>query len=238
MNYSLTAGKERKRKSMKIRFKDNSSVFDGSVKKIAQNMLLVQTETKAKDQNMAEIEVLTEYGNVIAKYEGFETVYKEIDGGMILSNDGTVYVEQPEQEPDVDQIRTAKLAEVSSRCESAIFAGVDVELTDGSVEHISLKEKDQINLFGKQSQLAAGATQLEYHEDGKLCKYYSAEDMTKIIEAAMKFVSYHTTYCNSMNAWIKGAQTAEEIEAIQYGAQIPDKYKSKVLKDYEVAMGA
>lgn len=72
----------------------------------------------------------------------------------------------------------------------------------------------------------------------KLCKYYSAEDMTKIIEAAMKFVSYHTTYCNSMNAWIKGAQTAEEIEAIQYGAQIPDKYKSKVLKDYEAAMGA
>lgn len=101
-------------------------------------MLLVQTETKAKDQNMAEIEVLTEYGNVIAKYEGFETVYKELDGGMILSNDGTVYVEQPEQEPDVDQIRTAKLAEVSSRCESAIFAGVDVELTDGSVEHMGI----------------------------------------------------------------------------------------------------
>lgn len=43
---------------------------------------------------------------------------------------------------------------------------------------------------------------------------------------------------NSINAWIKGTQTAEEIEAIQYGAQIPDKYKSKVLKDYETAMGA
>ena len=219
-----------------IKYMDDT--FDGSVKKIAQNMLLVQTETKAKDQNMAEIEVLTEYGNVIARYEGFETVYKELDDGMILSNDGTVYVEQPEQKPDVDQIRIAKLAEVSSRCESTIFEGVDVELTDGSVEHVSLTEKDQINLFGKQSQLAAGATQLEYHEDGKLCKYYSAEDMTKIIEAAMKFVSYHTTYCNSINAWIKGAQTAEEIEAIQYGAQIPDEYKSKVLKDYETAMGA
>ena len=89
-------------------------------------MLLVQTETKAKDQNMAEIEVLTEYGNVIARYEGFETVYKELDDGMILSNDGTVYVEQPEQKPDVDQIRIAKLAEVSSRCESTIFEGVAV----------------------------------------------------------------------------------------------------------------
>lgn len=28
---------------MKIRFKNNNKIFDGSVKKIAQNMLLVQT---------------------------------------------------------------------------------------------------------------------------------------------------------------------------------------------------
>lgn len=34
---------ERKRRSMKIRFKNNNKIFDGSVKKIAQNMLLVQT---------------------------------------------------------------------------------------------------------------------------------------------------------------------------------------------------
>lgn len=238
MNYSLKNGKERKKRSMKIRFKDSDKTYEGSVKKIAQNMLLVQTETEAKNPNTAEIKVLTESGNVIAKYEGFETVYKKVEEGMILSNDGTVFVEQPAQDPDAEQIRSGKLAEISNRCESTIFAGVDVVLTDGSKEHISLTEKDQINLFGKKAQLAAGATQLEYHEDGQLCKYYSAEDMTKIIETAMKFVSYHTTYCNSMNAWIKGAKTAEEIEAIQYGAAIPDKYKSQVLKDYEAAMGA
>lgn len=220
---------------MKIRFKDNSSVFDGSVKKIAQNMLLVQTETKAKDQNMAEIEALTEYGNVIARYEGFETVYKELDDGMILSNDGTVYVEQPEQKPDVERIRTAKLAEVSSRCENTIYEGVDVELTDGSVVHISLTEKDQINLFRKQHQISAGATQLEYHADGELCKYYSAVDMTKMIDVAMKFVQFNTIYCNSMFAWIKGVETTTEIEAIKYGEQIPDRYKSQALKDYEIA---
>ena len=222
---------------MKIRFKDSDETYDGSVKKIAQNMLIVQTETEAKTQNTAEIEVLTESGNVIAKYEGFETVYKEVEEGTILSNDGTVFVEQPAQDPDVEQIRSEKLAEVSNRCESTIFAGVDVVLTDGSKEHISLTEKDQINLFGKQVQLATGVTQLEYHEDGQLCKYYSAEDMTKIIETAMKFVSYHTTYCNSLNAWIKGVKTTDDIVVIQYGAEIPDKYKSQVLKDYEAGMG-
>ena len=96
---------------MKIRFKDSDKTYEGSVKKIAQNMLLVQTETEAKNPNTAEIEVLTESGNVIAKYEGFETVYKEVEEGMILSNDGTVFVEQPAQDPDVEQIRSGKLAE-------------------------------------------------------------------------------------------------------------------------------
>lgn len=238
MNYLLKASKERKKTSMKIRFKDSETTYEGSVKRIAQNMLLVQTETKAKNPNTAEIEVLTDSGNVIAKYKGFETVYKEVEAGTLLSNDGTVFVEQPQEEPNVEQIRSGKLAEVSNRCESMIFAGVDVTLADGTKEHISLTEKDQINLFGKQAQLAAGATQLEYHEDGQLCKYYSAEDMTAIIATATQFVSYHTTYCNSLNAWIKGAGTADEIEAIQYGATIPDKYKSQVLKDYEAAMGA
>ena len=127
---------------------------------------------------------------------------------------------------------------MSNRCESTIFAGVDVTLSDGTTEHISLTEKDQINLFGKQSQLAAGVAKLEYHEDGQLCKYYSAEDMTAIITAAMQFVSYHTTYCNSLNAWIKGAESVEELSGIYYGAQIPDKYKSEVLKDYEAAQKA
>ena len=220
---------------MKIRFKDNSSVLDGSVKKIAQNMLLVQTVELTEHQNTTEIDILTENGSIVAKYEGFETVYMKVDGGMILSNDGSVFMEQPVQELDVEQIRAAKIAEISNRCENTIYEGVDVELTDGSVVHISLTEKDQINLFRKQHQISAGATQLEYHADGELCKYYSAVDMTKMIDAAMKFVQFNTIYCNSMFAWIKGVETTTEIEAIKYGEQIPDRYKSQALKDYEIA---
>ena len=211
---------------MKIRFKNNDKIFDGSVKKVAQNMLLVQTVELTEHQNTTEIDILTENGSIVAKYEGFETVYMKVDGGMILSNDGSAFMEQ---------IRAAKIAEISNRCENTIYEGVDVELTDGSVVHISLTEKDQINLFRKQHQISAGATQLEYHADGELCKYYSAVDMTKMIDAAMKFVQFNTIYCNSMFAWIKGVETTTEIEAIKYGEQIPDRYKSQALKDYEIA---
>lgn len=226
---------ERKRRNMKIRFKNNNKIFDGSVKKIAQNMLLVQTVELTEHQNTTEIDILTENGSIVAKYEGFETVYMKVDGRMILSNDGSVFMEQPVQELDVEQIRAAKIAEISNRCENTIYEGVDVELTDGSVVHISLTEKDQINLFRKQHQISTGATQLEYHADGELYKYYSAADMTKMIDVAMKFVQFNTIYCNSMFAWIKGVETTTEIEAIKYGEQIPDRYKSQALKDYEIA---
>ncbi len=91
--------------------------------------------------------------------------------------------------------------------------------TDGSTEHFSLTEHDQLNLFGKQVQLAAGTTELEYHADGQPCRYYSAEDMQIITSTAMAYVSYHTTYCNAVNMWIAGCETAEEVQQIYYGAE-------------------
>ena len=132
----------------------------------------------------------------------------------------------------LDEWKTAKKKEVGNVCEKTIYAGVDVELTDGSTEHFSLLERDQLNLFGKQVQLASGATQLEYHTDGQACRYYSAEDIQLIIAAAMSFVSYHTTYCNALNMWIVGCETIEEVQSIEYGATVPDAYQSEVLKSY------
>ena len=84
--------------------------------------------------------------------------------------------------------------------------------------------------------MAAGVEQLEYHQDGYPCRYYSAEEMTAIITAAMQHVSYHTTYCNSLNMWIADAATMEELNTIFYGADIPKGYQSEVLKDYLTAM--
>ena len=98
--------------------------------------------------------------------------------------------------------------------------------------------RDRLNLFGKQAQLTAGIKKLEYHEDGNPCRYYSAEDMQKIINGAMEFKSYHTTYGNSLNMWIKGCSKTSEIAKIEYGAPIPEEYQSEVLKDYLAEMAA
>lgn len=132
----------------------------------------------------------------------------------------------------LEEIKAAKKQEIGQACDKIIYDGMDVTLTDGSTEHFSLTDHDQLNLFGKQVQLAAGTDQLEYHSDGQACRYYSAEDMQIITSTAMAYVSYHTTYCNAVNMWIAGCETADEIRQIYYGADVPETYQSDVLKAY------
>lgn len=62
--------------------------------------------------------------------------------------------------------------------------------------------------------------------------------MKNIVEKAVWHVSYHTTYCNALNMWNSGAQTAEEIQQIFYGADVPEQYQSEVLKAYLVKIAA
>lgn len=179
-----------------------------------------------------------------ATLTGWETVYRDEGKTIYLSDDGSTYkapdpdtggeVLPPEPyEPTLDELKLAKKREISQACEQTIYSGVDVALTDGSTEHFSLTERDQLNLFGKQAELSAGATRLRYHTDGQPCRYYDAADMQLIVSAAMEYVSYHTTYCNSLYMWINGAESAEEIQQIYYGAEIP----AEVFRDLKESAG-
>ena len=204
---------------------------------------LVQLHPPIPDVDLAAgFELLTEKGKVYGNYQDYTTIYRQMDdGGIILSSDGRVWTPPPEplppepapepEPPTLEEVKAEKHREIGMVCEQIICAGVTVQMENGP-EHFSLTEKDQLNLFGKQAQLAAGAQRLEYHQDGHPCRYYSADEMQAIITAAMEHVSYHTTYCNSVNMWIAGAETVEEVQAIFYGADIPEEYQSEVLKDY------
>ena len=192
-----------------------------------------------------DIQVYTVGGSQCSDLPGYDTVYRDEGQTIYLSDDGSVYQPPAEPEPVIPpepyiptpeellaSAQAAKRAEVSADCEAIIYKGVSVTLTDGGTEHFSLTQHDQLNLFGKQAQLAAGAEQLEYHADGQPCRYYSATDMQAIIQDAMLYVSYHTTYCNALNMWIAGCQTAEEAQGIFYGADVPEEYRSEVLDAY------
>ena len=187
-----------------------------------------------------DITIFTAGGVEAGQITGYSTVYRDEGQTIYLSNDGSVYAspEDPGElpvepyEPTLEELQAAKRKEISAACEAIIYKGVSVTLTDGTTEHFALTEHDQINLFGKQAQLAAGVEQLEYHADGQPCRYYSAADMQAIIAAALWHVSYHTTYCNALNMWIAACETAADVQAIYYGADVPEEYQSEVLKAY------
>lgn len=205
-------------------------VFSGTDVILRQSIELVERE-EIQDGKKSKYKVW-ECDEVQFHYQG-EVTEKEIEA------DFDYWFKKAEEVPDpssvenlsLEDARKAKYQEIASACEETIYAGVDVSTSSG-VEHFSLTEKDQINLFGKKMQLLAGEEKLEYHEDGHPCKYFSAADMQNIVDRAMFFVSYNTTYCNAVNMWIKSAEKASDLEQIQWGAEIPEEFQNEVLKDY------
>lgn len=128
---------------------------------------------------------------------------------------------------DIVSLKTEKRAEMSEQCNAAIIAGVDAETSQGT-EHFSLQETDQINLTAALTMVEQGAPSYPYHADGNLCRLYTADEIKAISAAAMAHKLYHTTYCNHLFNWIERSETAEEIEAIYYGAELPEDLQANM----------
>lgn len=126
------------------------------------------------------------------------------------------------EEESLTIIRAAKLAEISQACNQTILAGIDVTLSDGTAYHFRLEETDQINLTTAYNAVLQGAAGYPYHADGQLCKMFTAADITTISEAATTHKLYHLTYCNHLMTWAREAETAEELQSIYYGAELPE----------------
>ena len=128
-------------------------------------------------------------------------------------------------------IKDAKLREMSATCRQTIESGFDLELR-GETQHFSLDTQDQLNLISL-SEMAKTQTLIPYHADGEVCTFYTNEEINSIVETATAFKIYHTTYYNALKTYINALETIEEISAITYGVEIPDEYKSEVLRVIE-----
>lgn len=165
-----------------------------------------------------------EYNIFMQAIEHNETIIEEDD------TEWPDYNEQPLIPDDgaIDFVRQSKLSEMSYACRKAIESGFDLQI-QGENRHFSLTTQDQLNLMT----LSATGEGAPYHADGQECTFYSAEELQQLMAAANKHKTYHTTYYNSLKNYINSLQTIEEIAAITYGIEIPDEYKSEVLKVIE-----
>lgn len=136
-------------------------------------------------------------------------------------------------------IKSNKINEMDNICKQTIYKGLDITLEDGTVEHFTLDEQDQLNLSGIGLKLLMGAETVAWHEDDETipCRFYSAADATKIISTLTAWKEYHITYFRDLRIYINSLTTVEEIESIEYGCVLPDEYKSEVLIAYEQQLG-
>ena len=223
-----------------MKYCGSKTVYEVGFSKISPHVVQVIGDIPVKDKGVT---LSRDESEDDWDYRDYKTVYRQIDGGVQFSDDGSVYVAPPEPEepepyvPALEEVKAVKLQEIGAACERMIYAGVDVELPGGT-EHFSLTEKDQINLFGKQAQMAAGLEKFEYHQDGHPCRYYTKEEMQMIVETALGFVTYHTTYCNALNIWVASLEDADAVNAVLYGCEVAEEYQSEVLKDILAAREA
>lgn len=137
----------------------------------------------------------------------------------------------PNTQLTLEYVKEQKIATLNATCNQVITNGFDAILSDGQPYHFSLTTQDQLNLITLSSLVASGQTEIPYHADGELCRYYSVQDINTILDTATAFKTYHVTYFNSLKAYVGSLTTIEEISAIEYGCAIPEEYQSDILKN-------
>lgn len=165
-------------------------------------------------------------------YEEYTDFQAAIDNNETIEYEEEIFVipEQPpinDPEMGLEFIRSSKISEMSYNCRTTIEAGIDLELR-GEIHHFSLTAQDQLNLMSL-NLLTQTESLIPYHADGEECVFYTAEEITQIIDAATSFKNYHLAYYNALKAYINALNTIEDIAAIEYGTPIPDEYKTEVL---------
>ena len=183
---------------------------------------------KAKYQDITIMEI--DEQEYLMLYEALKTE-QEIEYAQEIY-DNTEEPETSEDTTSIDFIRSSKIKEMSYQCNKTIENGFDIETEDG-IHHYSYALEDQLNLMNLSAAIARGEEQLSYHADGELCKFYTAAEINEIISAGNAWKTYHTTYFNALKAYINSLETIEEIDAITYGTELPEEFKSDVLRVIE-----
>lgn len=130
----------------------------------------------------------------------------------------------------LDEFKDYYKTQIGKECTAAIENGVDVETTLGK-KHFSYTIEDQSNV--KDLIITAIFTDftlpLPYHADGELCTLYQPNDIQNIYMSLCSNKTYHTTYCNVLNAMINEAKDLVSVKAITYGMEITDEKYLKVM---------
>lgn len=147
--------------------------------------------------------------------------------------------EEPVETPSILPLticKIQKIQDMSRCCKLAINKGFDITLFNTKY-HFSLTEEDQLNLLAIQTKLISSEVdKITYHADGMDCEFFDSVTMKKIIEKADVWKNYNLAYFNSLRKYINSLLSQKQVSEIYYGINMPDEFKTDVLKHYEILM--
>ena len=130
---------------------------------------------------------------------------------------------EEELQAEFESAKQNKIAELSSACQAAIYAGVDV-----GGKHYSYTLQDQKNLEDAITIASQTALEVPYHADGESCSLYSYVGLQQIYIAEQINLTQHTTYFNQMKQYIIDTFTdrsmIEGLQGIVYGTELTGTY--------------
>lgn len=175
-------------------------------------------------------------------------LYRKIDEltYILTNNSNDIYIESQIPEisdenyidflpepyiPTVDELKLLKISKLSKICNTNITSGVDINI-DGTIEHFSYTEEDQMNLKEIFDLVIQANVPMYYHSDGNSCKLYTMEQIIELYTTATINKMHHITYFNQLKMYISTLDKAEDIDAIEYGIDLTGEY----LDTYNSAM--
>lgn len=176
------------------------------------------------------IELTPEQEQVYIQHNGFVLVAEdeESENGYSITPDTKRWESWKAEQPDpVEAVKEAKIEELSVACNTAINAGTQVQLTDGTIEPFTYGLADQSNVSEMFNAVLLGATQYPYHANDDDCRMYSAQDIVTIYATLSVFKTGQTTYHNQLKSYVKALSAQEEIEAVTYGQELSGEYLDK-----------
>jgi len=123
-----------------------------------------------------------------------------------------------------------KINQLSDMGEATIFAGTDVELTDGTVKNFTYDLEDQSNLLNAIFIIQALddlTITLPYHEHGQACELYGALDILAIYISLQIFSTTVQTLTNMRINWVRSCATKDEVRAIEFDTPLPEDWQAR-----------
>lgn len=130
----------------------------------------------------------------------------------------------------LDEYKQWKINQLSSMGEQTIFAGTDVELTDGTTKNFTYDLEDQSNLLNAMFIIQALddlTITIPYHGHGEPCELYNALDILAVYIALQVFSTTTQTLVNMKINWVRECETKEEVQAINYDTPLPQEWQDR-----------